>query len=67
MMLSKRKCVARFNLPMLSSSDFAVDYNGKRKCHVISLVDGQLLTDDLVSDIDFDCNNGIDIEHDILK
>lgn len=63
----EKKVRSSFNLPMLSSSDFDVDYNGKRKCHVISLVDGQLLTDDLVSDIDFDCNNGIDIEHDILK
>lgn len=57
-----------FNLAELSPNDLAIDATGKRQCRVIDIVPGQLLTNELIYDVDFDNgNNGIDVENDILK
>ncbi len=37
------------------------------KCHVIGVQKGELLTDDLIEEIDFSKNGGIDVARDILK
>lgn len=56
-----------FHLAPLDSSDFLIDCNEKRKCRIISLVKGQLLTDEVVKEIDFSQKNGISLADDILK
>lgn len=54
------------NLEAISPERFMID--GKNgPCRVIRLVPGQLLTDEWITDIWFDRNNGIDPERDILK
>lgn len=56
-----------FNYKPVCRNDFMFDCNGKRKCNIIKILKGQILTEKLVCDIDFSLNNGIDIEKDILK
>lgn len=56
-----------FHIDKLKKEDFYVNENGKKFCRVIKLIKNQLLTDELIAEIDFDTNNGIDIERDILK
>ncbi len=55
------------NIKELSANDFKVNAKGKKLCNVIGIVKGQLLTENKQIVIDFDKNNGIDIEKDILK
>lgn len=55
-----------FDLEELKSSDFYIDSKGKR-CRVIKVLSGQLVTEELVANIDWNKNNGVDIERDILK
>lgn len=50
----------------LEEKDFFIKPEGKR-CRVIKTNPGQLLTDEYIADIDWDNNNGISIENDILK
>lgn len=56
-----------FYMKRLSEQDFKLDYSGKEKCHVISLIKNELLTDGCVMEIDFDHKNGVDLSKDILK
>ena len=57
-----------FNLEELKPDDLKIDETGKKKCRVIDVVPREILTKELITDIDFDNgNNGIDLEQDILK
>ena len=50
----------------LSPEDFHIEPEGER-CHVIKIRPGQLLTDESITEINFDRNNGVDTKRDILK
>lgn len=56
-----------FHMQEVSAADFQVDAHSQRKCRVIRLLPGQLITEEWIADIDFDKNGGIDTERDILK
>lgn len=56
-----------FHIDELKKEDFIINESGKKACRVIKLIKNQLLTDELIAEIDFDKNNGIDISRDILK
>ena len=43
------------------------ELTGKRNCRVISVIKGELLTDEAIETIDFEVNDGIDVARDILK
>lgn len=45
---------------------FHIDNKGN-KCHVIKLIKNELITEDSVETLNFDDNNGISVENDILK
>lgn len=55
-----------FYLDELSPEDFHIEPEGER-CHVIKIRPGQLLTDESITEINFDRNNGVDTKRDILK
>ncbi len=55
-----------FNYKNATEADFTIESKGN-KCRVIKIIPEQLLTEELISEIDFDKNNGIDIDKDILK
>ena len=55
-----------FHLNELSESDFYIEPNSKT-CRVIRVIPGQLVTEELHLDINWNENNGIDFERDILK
>lgn len=57
---------ASFRLPLLTENSFIV-CSEEKYSHVIQIIPGDLLTDDMHIDIDFSKNNGVDIENDILK
>ena len=56
-----------FHIDELKEDDFYIDESGKKSCRVIKLIKNQLLTDEMITEIYFDTNNGIDTERDILK
>lgn len=56
-----------FHIGKLKKEDFIINESGKKNCRVIELVKNQLITNKLITEIDFDTNNGIDINRDILK
>ncbi len=56
-----------FHISQLSDKDFIIDESGRKNCRVIALIKNQILTDEIIAEIDFDKNNGIDISRDILK
>ncbi len=55
-----------FNLDKLSPQDLYIEPKGS-KCRVIGIIPGQLLTDELIEDIDWSRAGGIDTDRDILK
>lgn len=55
-----------FSLNELMEKDFYIESKGK-KCRIIKTVPDQLLTEELITDLDFTHNNGIDLDRDILK
>ncbi|MGN1188557.1 MAG: adenine deaminase [Lachnospiraceae bacterium] len=55
-----------FYMPKLTAQSFHIEPNGTR-CRIIKVIAGQLLTEEWITDIDFDRNNGIDLKRDILK
>lgn len=63
----KKRVLSSFNLSPLSEKDFHISAEGIHKCRVIDLVKHQLITEEALLDVDFDKNNGIDTEKDILK
>lgn len=46
--------------------DFHIECSGSR-CHVIKIIKNELITEDSVETLNFDDNNGISVENDILK
>ena len=50
----------------LTAQSFYVEPKGNR-CRVIKIIPGQLLTEEWITDIDFNKSNGIDASRDILK
>ncbi len=61
-----KKVRGSFNLKELADSDFLIKPQSS-KCRGIRINPGTLLTDEIVLDVDFSLNNGIDVERDILK
>lgn len=62
----KRKVRNSFHLDMLSKEDFYIKPMGK-KCRVIKVIEGQILTEGPVEEINFENNNGVDITRDLCK
>lgn len=56
-----------FNMPPVTEKDFHIDLQGIHKCNIIRIIKGELLTEEWQEEVDFDRNNGIDAERDILK
>ncbi|MCI9100981.1 MAG: adenine deaminase [Lachnospiraceae bacterium] len=63
----ERNVRSSFHINMLSERDFYTEQSGMQKCHVIRLVKNQLITEDWITDIDFDKKDGMDLNRDILK
>ena len=55
-----------FHMPDLKEEDFYIEPKGS-KCRVIEVIPGEILTNELVTEIDFDKDNGIDTDKDICK
>lgn len=55
-----------FYMQKPTAQSFYIEPCGKR-CRVIKVIPGQLLTEEWITDIDFDKGNGIDVSRDILK
>lgn len=55
-----------FHLEMLKEDDFHVEPKSS-KCRVIGVIEGQIITDELIEELDFSKNNGINPDRDILK
>ena len=56
-----------FNMKDITCRDLAIDAEGVRNCRVISVVKGELLTNERILPVDFSKNGGIDTERDIIK
>ena len=55
-----------FHMPDLKAEDFYIEPKGNR-CRVIEVIPGEILTNELIEELDFTKDNGIDIEKDIIK
>lgn len=55
-----------FYMQKLTAQSFYIEPKGKR-CRVIKVIPGQLLTEEWITDIDFHTSNGFDVSRDILK
>ena len=55
-----------FHMPDLKKEDFYIEPKGK-KCRVIEVIPGEILTNELILELNFDENNGIDTNKDIIK
>lgn len=62
----RRTVLNSFHTENLTEKDFHIEEKSS-KCRVIKLIPGQLVTKELISDINWDKNNGVDLERDILK
>ena len=60
-----------FHLDTLKENDFQFDtakgYVGVKDSRVISLIPGELLTEEWITPVDYDQNGGVDVARDILK
>ena len=55
-----------FHMPDLKKEDFYIEPKGK-KCRIIEVIPGEILTNELILELNFDENNGIDTDKDIIK
>ncbi|MCR4929692.1 MAG: adenine deaminase [Lachnospiraceae bacterium] len=55
-----------FHMPDLKKEDFFIEPKGN-KVRVIEVIPGEILTNELILKLDFDKNNGIDVDKDIIK
>ncbi len=55
-----------FHMPDLKKEDFFIEPKGN-KVRVIEVIPGEILTNELILELDFDKNNGIDVDKDIIK
>lgn len=62
----RKKVLDSFKVKELTEADFMLEPRSP-KCRVIEVIPGQLITNELVCDIDWNSNNGIDTDRDILK
>lgn len=62
----RRTVLNSFHTENLTEKDFHIDEKSE-KCRVIKLIPGQLVTEELIQGINWDKNNGVDLERDILK
>ena len=62
----EKKVYNSCHIQKLQSSDFIITPKDK-KCRIIDVVAGQLLTNEIIKEIDFSVDNGIDKNNDILK
>ncbi len=62
----KQRVYNSFCVPNISEDSFHIEARGQ-KCRVIEIIAGELITNELIEQIDFSKNNGIDIDRDILK
>lgn len=60
------KVTDTFKLEELAAANFKIEPQGER-CRVISLIPGQLLTEESICEINWEVNNGIDMTRDLLK
>jgi len=61
-----KKVLNSFNIDTVSAQDFYIEPE-KNTCRVIKVIPDELLTDEWITDINFDKNNGVDTTRDILK
>lgn len=61
-----KKVLNSFHVDKLKKEDFYINPDGD-KCRVIKVIEGQILTDEVVEEIDFSNNNGVDIMKDLCK
>lgn len=54
------------NIKDSEANDFFIENRGNT-CRIINIIPGQLITDELIFELDFSSGNGIDIKNDILK
>ena len=62
----EKRVLKTFNLKPLKEEDFYISPKGN-KCRVIGLIKGELLTDEIIEEINFERANGIDLDKDIVK
>ncbi|MBR3040385.1 MAG: adenine deaminase [Lachnospiraceae bacterium] len=62
----RKKATESFHVDYLTEEDFKIRER-KSVCRVIELVPGELITNEVHLEIDFDSHDGIDLERDILK
>ncbi len=62
----KSKVLNSFNLAELSPEDFHIEKKSE-KCRVIKVIPGQIVTGEYITEINWEKENGIDTERDILK
>ncbi len=62
----REKVYNSFDVKELSAKDFHIEEKGT-KCRVIEILAGELVTNELICDIDWSKQNGIDTDKDILK
>ena len=55
-----------FYMKNVEADDFRIEPKGK-SCRVIQAIPGELLTNEVIRELDFDKGNGIDTERDIIK
>ncbi|MCQ2505648.1 MAG: adenine deaminase [Lachnospiraceae bacterium] len=60
------KVTNSFFIDKLTEKDFILSKEAN-KCRVIKTIKGQLLTDEWITEMNFETSNGIDLERDILK
>ncbi len=54
------------NIRTPEAKDFFIENKGNI-CRIINIIPGQLITDEIIAELDFSSGNGIDISNDILK
>ena len=55
-----------FHMSDVKEEDFHIEPKSS-KCRIIKVIPGEILTDELIDEIDFEKNNGIDLEKDYCK
>lgn len=63
----REKICLSVNLDKVFKKDFFIGASGVKKCRVIKTIRGELLTEEWITALDFDKQNGIDIKRDIVK
>ena len=62
----ERAVYSSFKVAELQADDFYIS-PASSKCRAIKVLAGELITDEMICDIDWSANNGIDVDRDILK